>query len=53
MNEVSIILDGVRYDMVESERPFSCKGCEKPIAESCGLCTMRTIFKKSTKSFER
>jgi hypothetical protein len=53
MNEVSIIINGVRYDAVESGRPCSCAGCEIPIAEACGLCTGKTIFKKSTKSFEK
>lgn len=55
MNEVSIIINGVRYDAVEGVEICSCKGCE--IEDECenviGLCTNNTVFKKSTKSFER
>ena len=53
MNEVSIIINGVRYDAVESEKPHSCMGCEIQITEACGLCTLNTIFKKSDKKFEK
>lgn len=53
MNEISVIINGIRYDMVESEESYSCKGCEMLISEACNLCTSNTIFKKSTKSFER
>ena len=53
MREVSIIINGVRYDAVESEKPLSCKGCEILMAEACGICSQRQVFKKSTKSFER
>ena len=52
MNEVSIIINGVRYDKVESEKN-SCEGCEIPMANVCGICELRGIFKKSTKSFEK
>ena len=50
--EVSIIINGVRYDAVKSAIPSSCEGCEIPMVEACGLCTQKTVFKKSTKSFE-
>lgn len=55
MSEVSIIIDGVRYDAVECDEKHSCKGCE--CTELClsimNLCSINTVFKKSTKSFER
>ena len=58
MNKVSIIINGVRYDAVEEEVFYSCRGCEVVGGVSkCGLPTFcmrrRIIFKKSTKSFER
>jgi hypothetical protein len=53
MNEVSIIINGVRYDAVKSEKPLSCEGCEIPMAEACCICDLKGVFKKSTKSFER
>lgn len=53
MNEVSIIINGVRYDAVESERLYACMGCEIPIDEVCGLCKGKIIFKKSDKKFEK
>lgn len=57
MNEVSIIINGVRYDAVEvdDDSPF-CKFCELPITicESCGnLLNDNQSFKKSTKTFEK
>lgn len=58
MNEVSIIINGVRYDAVQEECPRSCQGCEilrgtadcllSAICRSCN-----TIFKKSNKKFEK
>lgn len=53
MNEVSIIINGVRYDAVKPEIPNSCAGCEIQLAEACGMCSLNKVFKKSTKSFER
>ena len=56
MNEVSIIINGVRYDAVEVKPDNTCKECELPITicESCGcLLNDNQVFKKSTKSFER
>lgn len=60
MNEVSIIINGVRYDAVETEYPCSCKGCvfatKFNLCEMTDLCRYKGadyIFKKSTKSFER
>ena len=57
MNEVSIIINGVRYDAVEEESSRSCMGCE--ILRGTADCLLsaicreyNTIFKKSTKSFE-
>ena len=62
MNEVSIIINGVRYDAVDDTHDFSCKSC-------CDIHTMcRTYgnykiceylgvpfcaFKKSDKKFEK
>jgi len=56
MNEVSIIINGVRYDAVEMENDdLTCGGCELPITicESCGnLLNNNQVFKKSDKNFE-
>jgi hypothetical protein len=57
MNEVSIIINGVRYDAVEAEpHDFICKECELPMGLLCDDCQnilAHKVFKKSTKSFER
>lgn len=56
MSEVSIIINGVRYDAVESAETHSCKGCElnyELCIKAMGLCSDNTVFKKSTKTFER
>ena len=58
MNEVSIIINGVRYDEVKSEHPFCCKGCafSKKLCKLTDLCRYKGedyIFKKSDKKFER
>lgn len=59
MNEVSIIINGVRYDAVESEHPYCCKGCafsKKTLCKLTDLCRYKGedyIFKKSNKSFEK
>lgn len=59
MNEVSIIINGVRYDAVErntlGDLCYRCdlyKNCK--LADCCGdLIGLDKIFKKSDKSFER
>ena len=64
MNEVSIIINGVRYDAVEQDTFIGCHGCDLLnvvyASNECicfaliGVADMRNvIFKKSTKSFER
>lgn len=59
MNEVSIIINGVRYDAVERETQESiCYGCDLykncKLADTCGdLIGLNKIFKKSDKKFER
>lgn len=57
MNEISIIINGVRYDAVEADDPdFPCENCDLSmiICESCvNLLEDNQNFKKSTKSFER
>lgn len=57
MNGVSIIINGVRYDAVETEpHDFICKECELPMGLFCDVCQdiiAHKVFKKSTKSFER
>lgn len=59
MNEVSIIINGVRYDAVEVNNIYACSQCELDNLCNDGLiCEMFRIdiyycFKKSTKSFER
>lgn len=58
MNEVSIIIDGVRYDAVEMDW-VGCTFCDlKPIVakdKPCHICRslgkLNMIFEKSTKSF--
>ena len=56
MNEVSIIIDGVRYDAVEKDNPnHQCESCE--CVGEClklGACPLDSehIFKKSDKKFE-
>ena len=59
MNEVSIIINGVRYDAVETKELYSCEGCD--LTEMCskpliGFCTdwflHNIVFKKSDKKFE-
>ena len=56
MNEVSIIINGVRYDAVEVENnDYTCRECEFPIG-FCEGCTFilndSQVFKKSDKKFE-
>lgn len=64
MNEVSIIINGVRYDAVSGNRYHFCEGCElRAICDDgdyynqtiCEKFRVKkgSIFKKSTKSFER
>jgi Pyruvate/2-oxoacid:ferredoxin oxidoreductase delta subunit len=60
MNEVSIIVNGMRFDAVNEEDYHSCKGCDigkNASTADCllsALCRRRNIiFKKSNKSFER
>ncbi len=66
MNEVSIILNGVRYDLVPCIGDFhSCKKCDllemcddgdyynQAICEKLQIDSPFQCFKKSTKSFER
>ena len=57
MNEVSIIINGVRYDAVEVENnDYTCRECEFPIG-FCEGCTFilndSQVFKKSDKKFEK
>lgn len=57
VNEVSIIINGVKYDAVEIGNAYPCcELCELPITicESCGnLLSNYQCFKKSTKTFEK
>ena len=61
-NQVSIIINGVRYDAVDMDGKESCNGCD--LLDRCkahcnfNLCEqlgigMWYIFKKSDKKFER
>ena len=65
MNELSIIINGVRYDVVETDCSFNniCKSCDiitfcDEIPGFLSLCDVFDIkeynrnFKKSNKSFE-
>lgn len=61
MNEVSIIINGVRYDTVDiGDVSDICKGCD--LDEDCkdynAICNVfdvgeTVVFKKSNKSFEK
>ena len=61
MNEVSIIINGVRYDAVANILPRDCYGCD--LADYCGEIEFNhtcqamigedRYFKKSDKKFER
>lgn len=62
MNEVSIIINGVRYDAVEKPKGFDvCNGCDicelyevKDIIFPCSkIIGSNRVFKKSDKSFEK
>ena len=57
MNEVSIIINGIRYDAVSiAEDDIACTGCELSIG-ICEVCWKligdKAVFKKSDKKFER
>lgn len=59
MKSISIIIDGERFDSVETKplKPNICDDCELEghqcaLFRECPLPT-RFVFKKSTKSFER
>lgn len=58
MNEISIIIDGVRYDAVKAEELYSCKGCvfqkRNKMCVFVKFCAHNRdiIFKKSNKKFE-
>lgn len=57
-NQVSIIINGVRYDAVETDAPGTlCNGCDLykncVLADSCeNLISLWRVFKKSDKKFE-
>ena len=59
MNEVSIIINGVRYDTAEGKTlEHLCYGCDLytncKLADCCGdLIGLGQIFKKSDKKFEK
>lgn len=55
MNEVSVIINGVRYDAVEVDNPPCCPVCDFPesFCSCCDLLNENQVFKKSTKSFEK
>ena len=59
MNEVSIIINGVRYDAVLEECANCCKCdlhsvCNEDTYENlCYALVPLCVFKKSTKSFEK
>ena len=59
-NQISIIINGVRYDAVQFEASkycSSCIVCELPNGSCCGICDYLAMdegftFKKSDKKFE-
>jgi hypothetical protein len=62
MNEVSIIINGVRYDAMDAKTEFTCEECDllhlcEKVQYTC-LChifdiTEKQCFKKSDKKFEK
>lgn len=59
MNEISIIIDGVRYDAFDTENA-TCKGCdlkdkcrEHGFLDICYVADHNFIYKLSQKKFER
>lgn len=53
-NQVSVIINGVRYDAVETKDPKCCPECELP-NRYCGChvaLNKNQVFKKSDKKFE-
>lgn len=57
MNEVSIIINGVRYDAVKAghcDIYEKCSNCKLFLQTSCiALIGFSRVFKKSTKTFEK
>lgn len=57
MNEVSIIINGVRYDAVEAghcDITAKCRGCKLFLQTYCiALIGVNRVFKKSDKKFEK
>lgn len=57
MNEVSIIINGTRYDAEEEghcDIYAKCSDCKLFLQTSCiALIGVNRVFKKSTKNFER
>lgn len=56
-NQMSIIINGVRYDSTKEKKLYSSEGCE--LLKKNRICLLtrfcgpnRTIFKKSDKKFE-
>jgi len=56
-NEISIIINGVRYDAVEAghcDIYAKCRDCKLFLQTSCiALIGVNRVFKKSTKNFEK
>lgn len=45
MNEVSIVINGVRYDAVEANTEFACDECDlRKICEQAPYCTICFVF---------
>lgn len=57
MNEVSIIINGVRYDAVDAghcDIYAKCRDCKLFLQTSCiALIGVNRVFKKSDKKFEK
>ena len=56
MNEVSIIINGVRYDAVEAGHCdiAKCRNCKLFLQTACiALIGVNRVFKKSDKKFEK
>ena len=51
MKEISIIINGTRYDAVASKFPFSCAECEVPEWQVCGICSEKNSLQEINKEF--
>lgn len=55
-DEISVIINGVRYDAIPTGRPCSCRGCDLFCSKNCKFAMIckenDTIFKKNDKKLK-